>query len=141
MFLFVSKANLSRTSTQNLWFLSLRKNCHFILSICIPHLCPRCLIPLSRVSLTTSQAHSLLLRFSLGPSGCQRQSLLSAVSIYTSQVDPPNLLWENHRQCLLLPKDKGSKMFSTVTRIPSVKSIWWCWMNWTLPLTTLPPTI
>lgn len=62
------------------------------------------------------QCHQSLSKILTGPFQLSETNSLSAVSIYTSQIYPPKLLWGNHRQCLLLPKDKGNKMFSTQLR-------------------------
>lgn len=88
------------------------------------------------------QCHQPLSKILSGSFQLSETISLSAVSIYTSQVYPPKLLWGNHRQRLLLPKDKGNKMFSTQLKE--------CHLSdqsdapgWTehFHLTTLPPTI
>lgn len=128
------KQNFSEPTTRNIWLLFLKT--HVILSSPIPHFCPHCLIPL--LSLTNLSCPIPSHQLSACSHMLNAQWVLPIgrgyLSICLHILNLPNQTSKGKPQCLPLPKEKGSKMFSIqFKRILFVKPIWWCWMNWILP--------
>lgn len=119
LLLSITKAKFFRDLDLKFLAYFLRRNYHFILSICIPHLHSNYIILLSNLSNNPVPSHIIRVNCLILNSQCVLPTVRGNLSVCCFYLHIPFLPTQTSvgkpqtDNVCLLPKDKGSKMFST----------------------------